>query len=86
MSVREAALHTSAASVPKDDSVRVVAFQTFTGIEIASEEDAARICALVLLFTFPVSAVIAAPSELDAVVTRLSVLAFTSATIDDEAF
>ena len=51
VSVLVAALHTSDATVPKDDRVLVVAFQTFTGMEVASELDAARMVAFVLALT-----------------------------------
>ena len=35
-------VQTSAASVPNDESVRPVKFQTLNGIEVASDEEAAR--------------------------------------------
>jgi len=72
-----AALQTSVASVPNDERVRTDAFHTFTGIEVARDDDAASTVALVLLFTLLVTpavallvlALITAASELDAVVT-----------------
>jgi len=60
--------------VPNDVSVRFAEFQTFTGIEVASEEDAASTVALVLLFTAVVMPEVA-----------LLVFAFTSATTELEA-
>ncbi len=75
VSVLEAALHTSVASVPKEERVRTDAFQTFIGIDVARDEDAARIAALVFRATSLVTPKAAA-----------AVLAFTSATTDEEAF
>lgn len=66
--VRDAALQTSVASVPNEERVRTDAFQTFTGIEVAKDEDAARIAAFVL-------ALMTAASEEVAVVTVEFVLA-----------
>jgi len=49
--VRVAALQTSVAMVPKLVSVRTDAFQTFTGIDVASEVEAVCTAALVFAFT-----------------------------------
>lgn len=70
VSVLVVALQTSDASVPKDESVLVVAFQTFSGMEVASEEDAARTAALVFVL-------ILEASEVDAAKTAAFVFAFT---------
>ena len=61
-------------SVPKVVSERVVEFQTLTGMEVASEEDAASTVASVLLLTALVMPDVA-----------LLVFAFTSATTELEA-
>lgn len=55
VSVRVVEIHTSEASVPKEESVRVVEFQTLVGMDTASEVDAASTAALVLLFTLEVT-------------------------------
>jgi hypothetical protein len=83
--VRVAALHTSLASVPKPVRVRTEAFQTLIGMEVASEEDAASTVAFVFVLTAVWLFVTAEPSDVEAVVTRASVFAFTIAATDEEA-
>ncbi len=49
--VEVATFQTSAAKVPKEERVRVVAFQTLVGIEVAREVEALSTAALVLALT-----------------------------------
>ena len=84
VSVRVPFVQTSDASVPKDESVRVPAAQTFIGIDVIAEEievsdeprdvDAVRTVALVFAF-------MNAPSEVEAVF----VFAFTTAATEVDA-
>ena len=74
VSVRLPADQISLTSVPNDERVRTEEFQTLTGMEVASEEEAASTVASVLLFTALVIPEVA-----------LLVFAFTSATTELEA-
>ena len=68
--VRVAEIQTSEASVPKDESVRTLEFQTFVGIVSASEVEAVLMVELTEVVTAPVCVL---------------VLALTTAATEDEA-